>query len=166
MEIQVATLTDIPTIKKLAWDIWPAAYGAILSDEQLTYMLELIYSEEALQKQFKTQTFLLAYHNEEPIGYASYQQYEQKLKLHKIYVLPNTQGKGYGKQLLHYVMQTAISLKCNTLYLNVNKYNKALQFYQKQGFTIIAEEVIDIGSGYVMDDFVLSYALGVMNDKL
>jgi hypothetical protein len=41
------------------------------------------------------------------------------------------------------------------LELNVNKYNKAKDFYYSQGFTLRREEVLDIGEGFIMDDFVL-----------
>jgi hypothetical protein len=41
------------------------------------------------------------------------------------------------------------------VFLNVNKYNKAKFFYEKLGFTITKEEVIDIGNDYVMDDYVM-----------
>jgi ribosomal protein S18 acetylase RimI-like enzyme len=43
------------------------------------------------------------------------------------------------------------------IYLNVNKYNSAKFFYEKLGFTNVKEEVIDIGNGYVMDDYVMEY---------
>jgi ribosomal protein S18 acetylase RimI-like enzyme len=41
------------------------------------------------------------------------------------------------------------------VFLNVNKYNKAQFFYNKLGFTISKEEVIDIGNNYIMDDYVM-----------
>jgi diamine N-acetyltransferase len=160
MEIKLATQSDIPTIHKLAHSIWPSAYGSILSAEQLAYMLELIYSEQALQQQFAVQTFVIIYNNAEPLGFAAYEQFQQKLKLHKIYVLPQTQGTGVGKQLLQYFLQQALDKHCQALYLNVNKYNQnAIAFYTKQGFTIAYEEVIDIGNGFVMDDYVMEKPL-------
>ena len=42
------------------------------------------------------------------------------------------------------------------VFLNVNKYNTAKLFYEKLGFKITKEEVIDIGNDYVMDDFVMN----------
>ena len=41
------------------------------------------------------------------------------------------------------------------IFLNVNKYNKARFFYEKLGFVVSKDEVIDIGNGYVMDDYVM-----------
>ena len=47
------------------------------------------------------------------------------------------------------------------LELNVNKYNSAIAFYKKKNFRIIKEELIDIGEGYVMDDYVMRKALSL-----
>ena len=72
-----------------------------------------------------------------------------------ITVLPETQGKGVGKLLFEKVKEEALKEKQQVIYLNVNKYNKAQQFYAKLGFKTVKEEVIDIGLGYVMDDYVM-----------
>jgi len=37
--------------------------------------------------------------------------------------------------------------------LNVNRFNLASLFYQKQGFQIVGEEDIAIGNGYLMEDY-------------
>jgi ribosomal protein S18 acetylase RimI-like enzyme len=42
-----------------------------------------------------------------------------------------------------------------TMILNVNRFNPAVSFYEKYGFRTVKEEVIDIGNGFVMDDFVM-----------
>jgi GNAT superfamily N-acetyltransferase len=76
--------------------------------------------------------------------------------LHKIYVLPQEQGKNLGKDLLEFVIQKVQKAGAQELQLNVNRYNKAVHFYQKQGFTIISKEDIDIGNGYFMNDYVMS----------
>jgi len=45
--------------------------------------------------------------------------------------------------------------QCHTIFLQVNKKNPAIAFYQKKGFTIKEEAVFDIGQGFVMDDFIM-----------
>ena len=45
------------------------------------------------------------------------------------------------------------------LELNVNRENKAIGFYKKLGFTIIAEEDIPIGNGFFMNDYVMQISL-------
>jgi hypothetical protein len=49
-----------PLSRSLAYIIWPAAYGFILSVKQLAYMPETFYLEQTLKILFKTgQCFLL-----------------------------------------------------------------------------------------------------------
>jgi len=149
---------SIAMIRNLANITWPIAYGEILSPQQLDYMMELIYSKAALQKQMENgQQFLLAYDDEKPVAFAAYSILTTLnsaiYKLEKIYILPNQQGKGIGKLLISNIIE-AIK-PATTLQLNVNRQNKALYFYQKLGFKIINEEDIDIGNGFYMNDYVM-----------
>jgi ribosomal protein S18 acetylase RimI-like enzyme len=160
-KIRIATQKDIPIIRQMAHQIWPSAYGDILSNEQLDYMLELIYSEKALAQQMieLKHQFIVAVEDKTAIGYASYAAHDNNSSiyhLHKIYVLPQEQGKNLGKDLLNFVIQKIQKEGARELQLNVNRYNKAVHFYQKQGFTIISKEDIDIGNGYFMNDYVMS----------
>jgi len=70
-------------------------------------------------------------------------------------VLPTEQGKGLGKLLIDKAIEIAIAQNQKAIFLNVNKYNKARFFYEKLGFIIVKDEVIEIGNGYVMDDYVM-----------
>ena len=161
--IQVTSNEQLQIVADLAKRIWPVAYAAILSKEQLHYMLDRFYNLEALQKQLENgQVFYLAQNeNQEFVGFVSYEINcePNKTKIHKIYVLPETQGTGIGKQLFDLVKTKAQENQQTAIFLNVNKYNTAQNFYQKLGFTIIKEEVIDIGKGYVMDDYVMEVVI-------
>ena len=161
LEIRFADREDINTIGYLAHQIWPDAYGEILTADQLSYMLDLLYKPSALTKQMNQHhVFVLAELDEEPSGFASFSEIELNIfKLHKLYVLPGLQGKGVGRALLDFVISEVISRAGTTLLLNVNRHNKALNFYKKAGFEILREEDIDIGSGYQMNDYVMSKSL-------
>ncbi|MBC7828800.1 MAG: GNAT family N-acetyltransferase [Chitinophagaceae bacterium] len=164
LEIRLADADDINTIGYLAQQIWPAAYKDILSPSQLEYMLNLIYSPEALKQQMNQQhQFLIAVLGEEPVGFASYSSAgdEGVYKLHKLYVAPQLHGKGLGKALLDFIIEEIISLGATTLRLNMNRDNKAKNFYQRSGFIIIKEEDIDIGNNYFMNDYVMEKKLKV-----
>lgn len=159
MKIIEANKSQLPIIAELAYAIWPSAYGEILSKEQLTYMLDKFYSLEALSQQLeeKNHVFLLAEENGKFIGFASYELNieNHKTKIHKIYVLPETQGKGFGLKLINEIEKRAKSFKNDVLFLNVNRFNKAHHFYKKLGFEIVFEEDIEIGNDYLMEDFVM-----------
>ncbi|WP_298306949.1 GNAT family N-acetyltransferase [Flavobacterium sp.] len=159
MNIVVATKEQLVIVKNLAYKIWPNAYETILSKAQLDYMLKMIYSIDSLEKQFDDgHIFLLIEDNQNFIGFASYElncNNSNKTKLQKLYVLPEIQGKGIGKQVIDYIKEKVVLSNNLALFLNVNKFNKAKDFYQKYGFKIIKEEVIDIGNNYIMDDYVM-----------
>lgn len=164
-EIKKAAITDISIIRDLAYRIWPVAYKDMITAGQLKYMLELIYSDEALEKQLTVlkHWFIIVYENELPIGFASfsnkYTDDQTVYRLHKLYVLSNRQNKGTGRFLLNYIINEIKPSGAVTLELNVNRNNPALHFYTYLGFTISKEEDIDIGEGYFINDYVMELKL-------
>jgi GNAT superfamily N-acetyltransferase len=147
-------------IREIAKTTWDATYTFILSKEQLDYMYVMMYSEAALNEQqfTKKHHFILAKENENYLGFASYELNcgkTNKTKVHKIYILPTAQGKGIGKRLLDYIASEAQKHQDKAVFLNVNRFNPAQDFYKRIGFSVSFEEVIDIGNGYVMDDYVM-----------
>ncbi len=161
--IHEASPLEIEVIRSLIQRIWKPTYSEILSDEQMDYMLEMMYSADTLQQQMEAGHVFLILNDEEcPVGFAGYEcDYKEagSCKLHKIYLLPETQGKGMGKMLLNAVVEKAKEAGQRRLLLNVNRYNKALAFYRNYGFAIIAEEDIDIGNGYFMNDYIMEFSL-------
>jgi len=152
---------DFETIRKIAFETWPNAYGKIVTQEQLDYMLDKIYAIDSLQQQQENlgHRFIVAVdENNAAIGFASFSTYENQNnhhRLHKLYVLPNQQQKGIGKLLLESIYIEIRKKGNGSIELNVNRYNNALVFYQKLGYEILKEEDIDIGEGFFMNDYVL-----------
>lgn len=157
MNIKAAHPGDIPLIRELCFQIWPQTYRPILSEEQIDYMLDRMYSAASLQEQMsRGDLFFILYDETTPIGFASIGPINcAAYKLHKIYVLPSQQGKGAGRFLLGAMIEKVRELKAEVLQLNVNRHNKARSFYERLGFSIIKEEDIDIGNGYFMNDYVM-----------
>lgn len=159
-----ATAKDIKIIQEITYKTWPITYGKILSKEQLDYMLDLFYSDEALINQFekKEQFFYLISEDEATLGFIGIEHNykdEAVTKIHKIYLLPETQGKGIGKKVIEQIEKMALENHSTVLSLNVNRFNSALSFYKKIGFEVIDEANIDIGNGYFMEDFVMEKKL-------
>ncbi|MBF4515428.1 GNAT family N-acetyltransferase [Flavobacterium sp. ANB] len=162
--ISEAGLEDIKVIQEITNITWPITYGEILSQTQLEYMLGLFYSDEALRKQIenKEQLFYLVSDSEATIGFIGIEHnYKNGLatKIHKIYLLPETQGKGIGKIVFQEIEKLALENNSTALSLNVNRFNNALRFYQKLGFEVTDEVNIDIGNGYLMEDYVMEKRL-------
>lgn len=155
---------ELNKVHHIAHQTWPSTFGAILSAEQIAYMLNWMYDLPLLESQVeKGHTFLIAEAQGTAIGFAGFELFYNegtKTKLHKLYLLPSSHGKGTGKALLQEVANRARAAGQQSLTLNVNKDNqKAIDFYRSQGFVEIYKEVIDIGNGYVMDDAVMELAL-------
>ena len=162
-EIRKAGTGDIPLIRELTFAIWPQTYSSIISKEQIEYMLDMIYSPASLQKQMGEEgcTFIIVYDDNVPVAFASYNEIGlQTWKLNKIYILPSQQGKGTGKFMINYIVdELRQEHHATSLQLQVNRHNKAKDFYEKLGFKIIQTADFDIGNGFFMNDYVMEYRL-------
>ncbi len=164
LQIRMADEDDINIIGWLAQHIWPVAYKDIITSAQLEYMLQLIYSPEALKQQMDNEhQFLIAELEEEPVAFASYSSVNADglFKIHKLYVLPELHGKGIGAALLDFIAEEIVALGGMVLRLNMNRNNKAKTFYEKNGFKIVGEEDIDIGNNFFMNDYVMEKKLRI-----
>ena len=154
-----ATEEHIPIIRSIAEKTWWPTYSAILSTEQIRYMLDTIYAEAVLKNLIESgaQTFLLLTDSRGIRGFAAYgirKEEREVFKLHKLYVLPEDHGKGYGRFLIKEVARRVKEEGGKALDLNVNRHNPATNFYSKLGFKTIREEDVPIGE-YWMNDYVM-----------
>jgi len=154
---------DIESIQQMASRTWPDAYGDIISAEQIEYMLEKMYNKGELLSQLqKGYTFFIAEENDIDLGFASFSIQDSTnyiYKLHKLYVLPEAHGKGVGKLLINEVVNMVRKAGGKSLELNVNRDNKATEFYIKAGFNIKETVDLDIGNGFLMNDYVMEMAI-------
>jgi ribosomal protein S18 acetylase RimI-like enzyme len=162
--ISEAKAENIKTIQEITNTTWPITYGKILSEEQVDYMLDLFYSDEALNNQLekKEQLFYMISEDETTLGFIGIEHHyknEPLTRIHKIYLLPETQGKGIGKKVIEWIEKMALENHSSSLSLNVNRFNSALSFYKKIGFEIIDEVNIDIGNSFLMEDYVMEKKL-------
>jgi ribosomal protein S18 acetylase RimI-like enzyme len=158
IEIRVASREDLWQVRELALLIFPFTYREIVEAEQIDYMMDMFYQSDNLVKQLESgQTFLIIYLEGRPAGFASYTRLNEEgdFKLNKIYLDNRLQGTGLGRILLNDVVSRVKAAGGISLQLNVNRYNKAVGFYKTMGFTVKKEEILDIGHGYYMDDYVL-----------
>lgn len=160
IEIVDATEFHHPLIQSIAYRTWPDTFEGILSTDQILYMLEQMYNLEALleQTRVKGHHFILAKNGLDYLGFASIEFNFGKApqtKIHKIYILPEAQGKGVGKALFAEIAKRAGQAGNLKLLLNVNRENQAIRFYEGMGFKIAKTEDIDIGNGYFMNDYVM-----------
>lgn len=133
----------------------------MISQAQIEYMLNLMYSEASLRDQIeiKKYQFLILEVEGKPSGFAAYSKKSEQepgvFRLHKLYLLPTLHGRNLGKKLLVEVERRTKTEAGLMLELNVNRKNPAFHFYIKNNFKILREEDIDIGEGYYMNDYVM-----------
>ena len=164
LQIIRATEADLPAISELAGVVWRACYPGIISNAQIDYMLAQRYALDVLNDEIRSQGIrydrLLA--DGKLVGFASHGQASEPgvMKLHRLYLLPEMQGRGLGSRLLQHVEREARAGRAHRLILAVNKRNaKAIAAYQRNGFVIAESVVTDIGGGFVMDDYVMAKEL-------
>jgi len=156
-----AALADRDFIRSVSERTWPSTYGHIISQEQIDFMMNWMYSDESLATQMNTgcELYIASIKKEDgeldAVGFCSVSPEEGAHKLNKLYVLPTAQGTGAGKALLNKSIEVAKAAGSNSLFLQVNKLNTAYTFYLKKGFIKESEFKFDIGNGFYMDDYVM-----------
>jgi GNAT superfamily N-acetyltransferase len=160
----IITRADLPDrgfIRSVSERTWPSTYGHIISQEQIDFMLDWMYSDASLEKQMNTgcEFYIASIQNDngdiDAVGFCSVSPEEGAHKLNKLYVLPAAQGTGAGKALLNRSIEVAKAAGSTSLFLQVNKQNTAYTFYLKKGFIKELEFKFDIGNGFYMDDYVM-----------
>lgn len=162
--VDASTHEDLAAIQALARRIWYAHYPGIITEAQIEYMLERGYATPMLAR-FLTEPgagLVIARDQAAPVGFAAWHRADEPAttKLDKLYVAPERHRAGIGRRLIGYVEREAREDGATTLVLNVAKRNvKSIEAYRRCGFTVREEVVIDIGSGFVMDDYVMARPL-------
>ncbi|HLG02265.1 MAG TPA: GNAT family N-acetyltransferase [Bacteroidia bacterium] len=157
VSLSQANASDIPLICTLADTIWREHYIPMIGQPQVDYMLASMYSPESLADQMKDgHQFYLIITNNSPAGYLSVSsQGNNEYFLHKFYVESEKQGRGLGKASFGELLGMLDDAR--TIRLTVNRKNyKSINFYFRLGFIIEEVKDIDIGSGFLMKDFIMT----------
>jgi ribosomal protein S18 acetylase RimI-like enzyme len=164
MHIRRAQQHELPILESLARQIWPSTYAHIISQAQIDFMLDWMYSTKTLQEQAEAgHEFYILNTDGLDSGFMALEWTDQEgvseLKINKLYVLPSLQRKGAGRALVNKAIERAQASTVSSIFLQVNKANEAKNFYLKLGFEIREEAVFDIGNGFIMDDYIMALAL-------
>jgi ribosomal protein S18 acetylase RimI-like enzyme len=160
---RVSSPSLIETTVQLANKIWNQHYVPIIGQAQVDYMLDKFQSAEAISNQIENgyEYFIIFYHKN-PTGYLALipNDKEKKLMISKIYIDSDFRGLGLGSKLIDFTIETSKKGAFESIWLTVNKNNtKTIEWYQKNGFSIKEKLKMDIGNGFVMDDYVMELLL-------
>ena len=158
IDIRPIAPDDIPAIANLARTTWFDTYTGTISPEQIEYMLAQRYDYGCLRADIDNPQKWLhqAYLDGTLAGFAACEICKGEFKLDKLYIHPDMQHQGIGAALVGHAVTLAREQGFSSMILAVNKQNKqAIRAYTRYGFHVRDKIVIDIGCGFVMDDYVM-----------
>lgn len=160
--IKIIEATNIKELAALASEIWHEYWTAILSPQQIDYMVEKFQSERAILNQLKKENyiyFFIQYDNKNA-GYIGLSKKNDYLFLSKLYIKKEFRHRGIGTEAFEFIKDFASKNNYSRITLTVNKYNtNTINAYNKWKFIRIDSVVTDIGNGFVMDDYIMEYKL-------
>ncbi|HEV8330861.1 MAG TPA: GNAT family N-acetyltransferase [Steroidobacteraceae bacterium] len=154
--VPVTTPQQLDVIAGLAREIWYEYYVPLIGRAQVDYMVSTFQSSEAMAQQMRDgYEYFMTERDGRSIGYCAVQAQaaQGSLFVSKLYLLRDARGAGTGRVCMEFIEQLARRRGLSLLWLTVNKGNPAVKAYERLGFRIAADLVMDIGGGYVMDDF-------------
>ncbi|MBN1524733.1 MAG: GNAT family N-acetyltransferase [Spirochaetales bacterium] len=160
-EFRPATAKDTDLLLNLATTIWNLHFPGIISQKQINYMLNEMYTAPAIKREIAAGVkWQIIYYNEQPAGYFSYSMMCADIcKLHKIYVHPSYHGMGIGRKAFSMVREYARENRAKKIVLNVHRNNKKAIFaYMRFGFKIENEENTCFGP-FMLNDFQMEFFL-------
>jgi diamine N-acetyltransferase len=160
--VPVTTPPQIDAVAGLAHEIWYEYYVALIGRAQVDYMVAKFQSSGAVAGQLREgYDYFLIQLDGQDIGYCSVQPdpANGSLFLSKLYLLRDARGGGTGRVCMEFIEQLARRRGLNLLWLTVNKGNPAVKAYERLGFRIAADLVMDIGGGFIMDDYRMEKSL-------
>lgn len=134
-------------------------FNGVYTPEDLAAFLNNKKSREALAVEMAAADarFFIIWYEQQPAGFLKLNLYKQPdsdgplpapaMEVEKIYVLQQFQGLRLGKLLIEHSMQIARDNQITTIWLGVWEHNqKAIRFYQQQGFEKFGEHIFRIGN--------------------
>lgn len=153
---KITALSDFQLLESLARDIWEEHYIPIIGADQVSYMMEKFQKAEVMYRQSKegAYQFILVYAAGQLVGYMAFAENQDELFLSKFYLQKGFRGKGWAREMLGFLEDIATRKGLTRIGLTVNKFNNAsIQAYKALGFDVVEPLVVDIGGGFIMDDF-------------
>lgn len=151
---------EAEAINATATLIWPRAYRGIIPPSQIRYMLARMYDPATLREEMRHGAieYFWIVCGSSKIGFIAIGPVLRgsPCSLHKCYLLPESQGCGFGSAAMGLLVTLLGSAGATSFELRVNRNNhRAISFYQKNGFETCGKDCREIGGGFVMDDYLM-----------
>ena len=158
--IRTANRRDLPAIQNLLVETWHATYDPIFGADMVRKITSIWHSIEALEAKLSAplSEFIVADDGSSIHAMAFASQIEKTVELHQLYVLPASQGKGIGTELmqeLFFCFDGADTMKLDVHPQNTN----AVGFYRSGGFSEIGKCDVAGPDGIVIPHVILARKL-------
>lgn len=166
MNVEILPAEDEHTlgaIAQLAREIWEEYYVPLIGRAQVDYMIGKFQTVAAMQEQIASgYEYYAVRADARLVGYMAIraEREQNRLFISKFYLHKASRGSGTGRLCMEFIEQLARRRGLSRLWLTVNKGNPTVKTYERLGFRIAEEIVIDIGNGFVMDDYRMEKELG------
>lgn len=160
--LPTTTDTEIQAVATLANEIWHQHFIPIIGEAQVEYMVEKFQSYPAISRQIKEDgyEYFRIFINDTFAGYTGVHAEDDALFLSKLYIKKDCRGNKLATHALNYLINICKERHLGKIWLTCNKHNDdTLAVYDHLGFKVTDEQVADIGNGFVMDDYILTYVV-------
>lgn len=167
--VRTASQKDVSLLAELSATTFRCAFAADNTPEDMEAYLTESFSKEKLGQELSDplSLFFIAEGDGKPLGYAKLNRGTtdasvtgtKPVELVRLYVLPESIGRGLGARLMQECIDTATSQGFETLWLGVWEHNhRAIRFYRKWGFEEVGSHLFLLGSD-VQTDLILQKSL-------
>ena len=162
ISVRFATSQDAELIADISRQTFYDTFASQNTVEDMNKFLNEQFTREALINEVSTKDniFLLAYDQDEPVGYVRLRDNNNPpslgstnaIELARIYATPTSIGKGVGKALMQKCIELAEKGKKDFIWLGVwEKNQRAIDFYTKWGFEKFADHDFVLGNDVQKD---------------
>lgn len=158
----VETPEDQERLAKLAGEIWRAYWPDLIGADQTEYMVASFQSLEAIRRDMAEHAyeywFVRAADDGRVVGYTGghVEPETRRYFVSKIYLMSAERGRHFASAIVRFYDALCRERGLRAMYLTVNKGNKlGIRAYEGNGFTTIDAVETDIGSGFIMDDYIM-----------
>ncbi|MES2462600.1 MAG: GNAT family N-acetyltransferase [Armatimonadota bacterium] len=167
--VRTAGPEDIALLAELSAVTFRSTFADDNTPEDMEAYLANNFSTEKLAQELSDPLalFLIAELSGKPLGYAKLHRGipdasvtgPKPIELVRLYVLPESIGRGMGARLMKECLDIAVDQGCETVWLGVWEHNpRAIGFYQKWGFEEVGSHVFQLGSD-AQTDLILQKSL-------
>ena len=165
INVRIANIKDAELIADMSRQTFYDSFAKDNTRENMDKFMNEQFTREGLIKEVGAErnTFLLAYDNDEPVGYARLRENnippqlntDRAIEIARIYAVQTAIGKGVGKALMQKSIDIAKEKKHTTLWLGVWEHNqRAINFYLHWGFEKFADHAFILGDD-IQNDWLM-----------